>query len=164
MQLVHVWACKLRSKSMRASRMPNGKVTFEVTSCWRQEQKENFFASVIIRDFCAPHPNFDLPLIMPVGIITTWCERSKTEVQKRGSAERGMGGKSANPLTGFRCSCRHEWPVGGVKAAHCDMANLRPQAAQELGACRSTRIAWCCSHWWRPSAAVVILNYQDRGR
>lgn len=43
------------------------------------------------------------------------------------------GVKSANPLTGFRCSCCHQWPVGGVKAARCDMANLGPRAAQELG-------------------------------
>lgn len=45
----------------------------------------------------------------------------------------GVGGKSANPLTGFRCSGHHQWPVGGVKAARCDMANLGPRAAQELG-------------------------------
>lgn len=54
--------------------------------------------------------------------------------RREGSAKRGVGGKSANPLTGFRCSCRHQWPVGSVKATHCDTTNLGPRAAQELGA------------------------------
>lgn len=88
---------------------------------------------------------------MPAGIITTWCERTKTEVEKRG--ERGVGGKSANPLTGFRCSCRNRWPVGGVKATRCDMANLGPQAAQELGPVEAT-----------DGGISTSGNHQDRGR
>lgn len=55
-------------------------------------------------------------------------DRSREE----GKCEGGVRGKSANPLTGFRCSCRHQWPVGSVKAPRCDMANLGPQAVHEL--------------------------------
>lgn len=111
-------------------------------------KNELFFASVIISDFCSPHPNFDLPLIMPAGIC------SKTEVERRRSPKRGVGGKSANPLTGFRCSCCHQWPVGGVKAARCDLANLGPQAAQELESEGSHDTAATDE----ASAPAVILN------
>lgn len=56
-------------KTLGASIAPNGKVTSEVTNHQCQEQKENFLASVIISDFCTPHDNFDLPLIMPAGTL-----------------------------------------------------------------------------------------------
>lgn len=64
------------------------------------------------------------------------------------------GGRSTNPLTGFRCSCCHQWPGGGVKAARCDLANLGPPAAQELEAEGSHNAAAADE----ASAPAVILN------
>lgn len=61
--------CKQHFSSLEASKAPDGKVTFEVTNHQCQEQKDNFFAGVIISDFCTPHHNFDLPLIMPAGTL-----------------------------------------------------------------------------------------------
>lgn len=91
---------------------------------------------------------------MPAGILTTRCEPFKTEVQRRKGPKRRVGGRSANPLTGFRCSCSHQWPVGGVKAAQCDRANLGPRAAKELESAGSHDTAAADE----ASAPVVNLN------
>lgn len=76
---------------------------------------------------------------------------------------REVGAKSANPLTGFRCCCRHQWLVGSVKAACCDTANLRPRAAQEPGPVEA-QDHMTLQPLIEASAPVVIFNYQDRGR
>lgn len=39
-------------------------------------------------------------------------------------------GRSVNLLNGFKNSCHHQRPAGGVKAVQCDMANLQPEAAR----------------------------------
>ena len=57
----------------------------------------------------------------------------RQEAEKWGGVwKREVEVESANPLTGFRCCCRHQRPAGCVKAACCDMAYLGPRAAQEL--------------------------------
>lgn len=71
-QLGPAGACKPCSKSMRPTITPNGKVTFEVTGPPMPRAKKKlffFFTSVIISDFCTPHCNFDVPLIMPAGTL-----------------------------------------------------------------------------------------------
>lgn len=84
-------------------------------------------------------------------------ERSGEKAECEGEE---YSGRSANPLTGFRCSCHHQWPVGGVKAACCDMVNLGPQAVRELGPVEGEG-----SHDARATdGGMVIRNYQDRDR
>lgn len=144
-------ACKLHFKSTRAWITRYGLLTSEITPIPKAKQTSFFFsATVIISDFCPPRPNID-------GILTAWYVCSKAEVERKRSPKWGVGGKGANPLTGFRCSCCHQWPVGGFKAAHCDTANLGPQAAQELeseGSHDSTATD-------EASAQIAILNQTE---
>lgn len=119
-----VWACKLWFKTRRASITPNGKVMprakGELFFCKHHLQ---FLLTQSQFWFAFNHACWHFTYLM-------WALQDRSREEKK-SKERSRG-KSANPLTGFRCFCCHEWPVGSIKAACCDMANLRPQAAQEL--------------------------------
>lgn len=86
-----------------------------------------------------------------------WALQDRSE-ERRCEQRSGGGVKSANPLTGFKRSRHHQWPVGGVKAARSDMANLGPRAA------RWSRARWRQQEDMIPqrlmeaSAPVVMLD------
>lgn len=164
MQLAPVWAFKLRFKKHK--RQHNAGWQSDVWSDQRQEQKGKLFFFCKRHHFRFPHASsqiFDLPLITPRGLGAPWRGRSGTPVEKRGIAAGAVVGKSANPLTGFRGSRRHQWAVGGVKAARCDMSNLGPRAVKELGPVQALG-SHDTTAMTEASAPAIALNYQDGGQ